>query len=78
MSCTWGKCLALESRIHIQGVCKGSSVQLVHNKHNCNSGNTCVKGPCMLESLYTTLSYKSVFIWGTEWLNSLYVNWPIC
>ena len=27
----------------------------------CNNGNTCVKGPCMLESLRTTMSYKSVF-----------------
>ena len=29
---------------------------------HCNNGNTCVKGPCMLESLHTTMSCKSVFI----------------
>ena len=44
----------------------------------CNIGNTCVKGPCMFESLCMTLSYKSVFFGGTEWLKSLYVDWPIC
>ena len=28
---------------------------------HCNNGNACVKGPCMLESLRTIMSCKSVF-----------------
>ena len=32
----------------------------------CKNGNTCVKGPCMLESLRMTMSCKSVFFWDTE------------
>ena len=40
---------------------KLTSLPAVYLHVYCNNGNTCVKGPCMLESLRTALSYKSVF-----------------
>ena len=68
--------------LHQNGLCFCTSksyhnLLLLMDKQSYNNGNTCVKGPCMSESLCTTMSCKSVF-WDTEWLDSLCVNWPMC
>ena len=68
----------VERKKIVEGMIKKVGNENVWRYIFCNNGNTCVKGPCMLESLRMTMSCKSVFFGGTEWLNSSCVDWPIC